>query len=189
MLYAKTTWCFFCFLGCSAPELLLSLFRFLLMPIRKISVLVLGLCLFCLGLQAQPLKADEVPYNIHETFYAKFQRTKENRWEKRPGNIYFVSFKKGDKSLMAEFSEDGRWRSTIYAISVPELPRDVIVSVNKNMPGHKMKKALKQETLMRGLIYTVTTEKDKKTYEFTFNPKGKLLYYTEQKETAAAAKP
>lgn len=159
------------------------------MSTRSFAFLVVGLFLFCLGLQAQPVKSDEVPYNIHETFFAKYQRVKEAKWEKRPGNVYFVSFKKADKSLMAEFSEDGRWKSTLYNISVPELPRDVIASVNKNMPGHKMKKALKQETLMRGLVYTVTTEKDKKTYEFTFNPKGKLLFFQEPKPTAAVIAP
>ena len=159
------------------------------MPIKKISFLLVGLCLFCAGLQAQPVKPDEVPYNIHETFFARYQRVSEAKWEKRPGNVYHVSFKKGDKNMMAEFSEDGRWKGTLHNISIPELPRDIIVAINKNAQGHKMKKALKQETLMRGLIYTVTTEKDKKIYELTFNPKGKLLYFAEPKTTTAAKAP
>ena len=131
---------------------------------------------------AQAVPATEVPYNVRETFYAKFQRVTEAKWEKRKPNIYFVSFRKGDRNIMAEFSEDGRWQSTGEIVSVGQLPRDVIASVAKNLKGHKMKSGIKKDTYTRGLIYTVSTEEGGKTFEFTFNPAGKILYY---KETTA----
>ena len=132
---------------------------------------------FAGGSFAQAVSANDVPTNVHETFYARFQRVTEAKWEKRENDMYFVSFRKNNRSIMAEFQKDGRWMSTGEIISVGQLPRSIIVAVAKNMKGHRMKSGLKQETYLRGVIYTVSTEHEGKTYDFTFNPTGKLLYY------------
>lgn len=143
---------------------------------KKIIVLLSACLLLSLAGFAQKEKVppEEVPGPVNQAFANKFPGATDIHYQME-NKDYEINFKFNGAETSANFDPTGKWLETETELKLPDLPKEVIASVNKNFTGFKLSEIGKVETPAKGVCFEMDLKKDKEGYEVQFNAKGDIL--------------
>lgn len=105
------------------------------------TLLLFGLFFFfCLSLFAQTISESEVPQDVFISFKYKYPDAVVSGWEKQ-NDHYLAKFKLTDQEGKAEFTTDGKWAKSSFAIAEKELPSPIPKYVKANYPNHSIRES------------------------------------------------
>lgn len=119
------------------------------------------------GLQAQDLKAKDVPAVVKEALVKKYPEAAKVSWEKEKGNYEANWGGKSGEDNSVMFKPDGTFIEIVKAISISDLPKNIGPYIKQHYNGAKIREAGK-----------VTDAAGKTMYEAEI--KGKDLIFDEQ---------
>ena len=145
------------------------------------------------SVNAQKVKASEVPKEVMVAFQEKYKGAKAEKWEKENEN-YEVEFdlvrvpmndpkgKKVEVDCSALFTSKGEFLEVEEEISVKSIPADISEYITKNYSGYKMDEATKITDNKNVISFEVEVEKGKEEFELFFDEKGNFIKKEEKKE-------
>ena len=145
-------------------------------------ILMCSVCLSAGFIQAQDLKASEVPSSVKQSFAARFPNVKDVKWSKESATEFEAEFKSNGSEQSSNFDQAGKWLATETEIKKSELPQAVQAAITKDFSGFKIEEAEKTETADQGMCYEVALEKGEINYEVLFSAAGKVINKEEKKE-------
>lgn len=133
---------------------------------KKYFFIVVFSCLVVAGATAQDLKTSQVPANVKAACAQKFPEASKAKvaWEKEKGNYEANWGGKSGEDNSATFTPTGTFVEIVKAISVSDLPANVITYVKSNYKDAKITEAGK-----------VTDAKGKLSYEAEVHGKDVLF--------------
>ncbi|UZR98974.1 PepSY-like domain-containing protein [Chondrinema litorale] len=128
---------------------------------------------------AQKEQEEKVPDKVLSAFKSKFPDAKKVEWEMEGENEWEAEFKLNGKKYSSNFSTNGKWMETEYAIKTSEIPENINEILNQNFKDFKIEEAEISETASEK-VYEFEIEVDDEEYDVIINSQGKL---TKQKES------
>jgi hypothetical protein len=97
----------------------------------KISILISIMLLGFTSLMAQPISENDVPQDVIVSFKYKYTDATIQSWETNKGN-FLAKFKIADQGGVAEFTANGKWIISRFAIVEKELPSPILTYYKDN---------------------------------------------------------
>lgn len=120
------------------------------------------LFLFPFNLSAQEYKESELPTAVLSSFKDKFTPQGKVNWVKN-ASIFSASLKTNDQTVIADFSDDGKWIDTKYMMDEKELPSEIISYITTSFKDAKIKEASIRESPNESDQYYLILKKEKTT--------------------------
>lgn len=141
---------------------------------------------------AQKLKAAEVPESVKNGFSKKFPNVKDVDWEKEDAN-YEAGFetisvnmdnpkakaKKRESSVTLDAS--GNILEIETELAIADLPKAISEYITKNHPGFKIEEASKMTDNKDVITYEAEVEKGKEEFDLIFDANGGFIKKGEEK--------
>lgn len=123
-----------------------------------------------MNVNAQKMKATEVPAAVTAKFATLYPNVKDAEWEKEGAN-YEAEFDVNKTETSCSFDASGNLLQTETEISVSELPQAVKDYFTKNAPGKKIKEASK----MVDPSGTISYEAEVDETDYIFDASGNFV--------------
>lgn len=104
-------------------------------------VLAAAIALMTDSLQAQDLKAKDVPAVVKETLAKKYPDAIKVSWEKEKGNYEANWGGKSGEDNSVLFKPDGSFIEIVKAISISSLPKNIAPYIKQHFKGAKIREA------------------------------------------------
>jgi hypothetical protein len=133
----------------------------------------------------EAVSLDKPPKKVTEAVKTKFPKAelvKASKEEENGKTVYEVKIKAEDTTMDVSVSEDGKILEIEKTITAKQLPKAVADAVEAKYPKatyKKIEEIIKEDKTEKYEILLVTAEK--KTFEVSFDPKGKFLDEEEKK--------
>lgn len=129
----------------------------------KLFLLTAAFAILFMNVNAQKMKASEVPSAVTTKFTSTYPKAEHPKWEKE-GNNYEAEFEFNEVEMSALFDANGTIVETEVEIKVSELPKAVTDYMAKNVAGSKIREASKITDAAGKITYEA--EANKKNYIF-----------------------
>ena len=116
--------------------------------------------------------AQTPPKAVKDAFAKKFPNSTKISWGKEAPKEWESEFTFEGNKISANFAENGTWLETEKKIKTVDLPKAVLVAINKKYPGCKILEADKTETSKHGTIYEADIKYGSKKTGLAFKENG-----------------
>jgi hypothetical protein len=138
----------------------------------KTLLVVIGMGLLTMQVDAQKMNAKDVPVNVKSSLQKNYA-VKDADWDKEGVN-YEASFEQKGTEISVVFDGIGSILETEREIKKSELPGAILDALKKDYADFELEEAARIET--KGVItYETEVEKGKMSLELIFDTNGKLM--------------
>ena len=138
----------------------------------KTLLVVIGMGLLTMQVDAQKMNAKDVPVNVKSSLQKNYA-IKDADWDKEGAN-YEASFEQKGTEISVVFDGIGSILETEREIKKSELPGAILDALKKDYADFELEEAARIET--KGVItYETEVEKGKMSLELIFDTNGKLM--------------
>jgi hypothetical protein len=122
--------------------------------------LILGLAIagIMTNVQAQEMKATNVPAAVTTAFNKDHQTVKKVEWKLKDGNNYQAEYKEGSVEMYSMYSASGDLMETKMEIKNADLPAPVLTYVKQNYKEDEVKNAYKVTDASGTVTYKATVK-------------------------------
>ena len=138
---------------------------------KQVKLIFAFLGIIALNACAQTTK---VPSVVENNFKQKFPSAKSISWDMEKKGEWEAEFKMNKKSYSANYSTNGDWKETEYAIDESEIPSKVKTVLDTEFKGYDIEGAEVSET-PEATVYEFSLEKGDNDYEVAIDKAGKII--------------
>jgi len=117
---------------------------------------------------------EEPPLDVQRIFEAKYDQAKNVNWNKVTPQEWQASFIMNDRTYLVHFTPEGKWRETKYTIEKDDIPDLVMVKLEEDFEGYKIKKAEASES-PDGMYYEFKLIKNNKESDIIIDSDGIIV--------------
>lgn len=148
----------------------------------KIKILMPTLLVMALGLVS--CEKNEMPSaKVLTAFDEKFPTATKVKWDKETKAEWETEFTMSGKSYSANFTNEGEWKETEYALEKDEIPTGIMNVINRDFKDYKMEISEVSKTV-EGTKYEFVLELKEVTREVVISENGSIISNTVSKEKA-----
>ena len=116
-----------------------------------------------------------IPAAVQSTFLAKFPDAGHARWSRESDSSLEADFEQDGRHCSALFALDGKWMESETPVSFSALPLAVMQTINNGFGDHRLKKAASVSSPSLPACYEVTLVNAMETLKVQLNAEGVIL--------------
>jgi hypothetical protein len=147
---------------------------------KNIAVVILAFFVLSVPALAQE-SSDMPPAAVVAAFEQKFPIAKKPKWEPEDDVNWEVEFKQDGRKYSADYTANGDWLETEYAIKSKDLPERVRKILDSNLTDYKIKEVEVADT-PDGTFYEIEVSADGETFEVEIDANDNFMKKVEIKE-------
>lgn len=122
----------------------------------------------------QDKSEQDVPKSVKKEFNKKFPIAKNVEWEMEKEGEWEAEFEIDEVNYSANFSDEGKWVETEYAIKESDLPKEIKMAIQNQFSAYSIDEMEVLET-SKGRFFEILLEKGGNATEIVFNTSGDVI--------------